>query len=329
MRTITLTDGIGEVVIVPELGAGLASYDLVSDGRREPLFRRCRDLARATPFDLASNLLVPWSNRISGGGFQFDGRFHPLEPNLAREPAPIHGNGFSSTWEVVEATAAGATLAFDSDGPGPFRFAAEVRYVLEAGALRIAMKVTNRGFDKLPFGLGLHPWLLRASGTTLHARASMVTLEDDFHLPAGQVSVASRQEWDFSMPRRLPDGWINNDFSPWDGQAEIVWTDRGLRLRVEADKALSAYIVYSPASDADFFCFEPVTHLVDAHNRPGGPEANGLVVLDSGDELAITCRFVPARLERREAIGAPMDLQTPPSPPTDRRMGLPSGLGAR
>ena len=306
MRTITLTDGIGEVVVVPDLGAGLASYDLVSDGRREPLFRPCRDLTRATPFDLANNLLVPWSNRVSGGGFQFDGRFHPLQPNLAGEPAPIHGNGFSSIWEVAEATAAGATLTFDSDGPGPFRFAAEVRYVLESGALRIAMKVTNRGLDKLPFGLGMHPWLPRTSGTTLHAGATMVTLEDDLHLPAGQVSVASRQEWDFSTPRRLPDGWINNDFSPWEGHAEIVWTDRGLRLSIEAEKALSAYIVYSPAFGADFFCFEPVTHLVDAHNRSGGPEANGLTILDGGDDLATACRFVPARIERHEAAGASM-----------------------
>jgi aldose 1-epimerase len=296
MRTITLTDGAAEVVIVPALGAGLASYDLVSDGRRESLFRPCRDLTRATPFDLASNLLVPWSNRISGGGFQFGGRFYPLQPNLDGEPTPIHGNGFSSTWAVVEATAATATLAFDSDGPGSFMFAAEVCYALEAGTLRVAAKVTNRGRDKLPFGLGLHPWLPRTPGTTLQARATMVTLEDALHLPAGQVPVASREDWDFSTPRRLPDGWINNDFSPWDGQAEIVWTDRRLRLRIEAGRALSAYIVYSPAFDADFFCFEPVTHLVNAHNRSGGPEANGLVLLDSGDDLATACRFVPARL---------------------------------
>jgi aldose 1-epimerase len=296
MDTISLADGVAEVVIVPCLGAGLASYDLVSHGRREPLLRPCRDLSRAAPFDLANILLVPWSNRISGGGFAFGGRFHPLRPNLAHEPMPIHGNGFSSAWNTVEASAVSACFALDSDGPGPFKFIAVVRYSLAQGALRVALKVTNRGPDTLPFGLGLHPWFPRTPGTTLQARAAVVTLEDLFHLPNGQIAVTSREDWNFSAHRRLPDRWINNDFSPWDGHAEIIWSDRGLGLSIEAEGALSAYILYSPASDADFFCFEPVTHLVDAHNRAGGPKANGLAILDHRDDLAIACRFVPTRL---------------------------------
>ena len=298
MRTITLADGIAEVVIVPALGAGLASYDLGARGRREPLFRPCRDVSRVTPFDLANNLLVPWSNRISGGGFRFGGRFHSLQPNLAGEPMPIHGNGFSSKWEVARTSDVSATLALNSDGPGPYKFAAEVRYTLEGGALGIALIVVNRGADALPFGLGLHPWFPRTPGTTLQARAATVTLEGPFHLPVGQIPVSSRADWDFSIARPLPQGWINNDFSSWDGRAEIVWADRGLRMLIDTagDPNLSAYIVYSPSSDAEFFCFEPVTHLVDAHNRPGGPSANGLAVLNDGEELAIGCRFVPVSL---------------------------------
>ena len=295
MQTILLSDGVAEVEIVPRLGAGLARYDLISQGRREPLFRPCRDLLRATPFDLASNLLVPWSNRISGGGFAFGGRFHSIQPNLVGEPMPIHGNGFSSTWETIEESAVGALLTLNSDGPGPFKFGAAVRYSLEQGALSVALKVTNHGREALPFGLGLHPWFPRTPGATLQARAAVVTLEDRLHLPNGQIAVTSREDWNFSAHRRLPHGWINNDFSPWDGHAEIIWSDRGLRLSIEAEGALSAYILYSPASDADFFCFEPVTHLVDAHNRAGGPEANGLAILNHRDDLAIACRFVPTR----------------------------------
>jgi aldose 1-epimerase len=296
MHKLLLSDGVAEVEIVPGLGAGLASYDLISHGRREPLLRPCRDLSRASPFDLANNLLVPWSNRISRGGFEFGGRFHPLQPNLAGEPMPIHGNGFSAAWETIDASAASALLAFDSDGPGPFKFAAAVHYTLEQGALRVALEVTNHGADALPFGLGLHPWFPRTPGAILQARAAIVTLEDHLHLPAGQIAVASREDWNFATHRPLPPRWINNDFSPWDGQAEIIWPDRGLRLRIEAEGPLSAYILYSPASDADFFCFEPVTHLVDAHNRAGGPEENGLAILNHRDVLAIACRFSPSHL---------------------------------
>jgi galactose mutarotase-like enzyme len=68
---LTLFDGVAEAVVVPELGAGLASYDLIEADTRIPLFRPRRDLRGAGPFDLANNLLLPWSNRISGGGFRF------------------------------------------------------------------------------------------------------------------------------------------------------------------------------------------------------------------------------------------------------------------
>ena len=296
LHTLVLSDGLAEVEIAPGLGAGLARYDLISHGRREPLLRPCRDLSRASPFDLANILLVPWSNRISGGGFAFGGRFHPLHPNLAGEPMPIHGSGFSAAWETIDASAGSALLALDSDGPRPFKFAAAVRYALEEGALQVAVEVTNRGPEALPFGLGLHPWFPRTPGTTLQARAAVATLEDRLHLPAGQIDVASREDWNFATHRALPHRWINNDFSPWDGQAEIVWRDRGLRLRIEAEDPLAAYILYSPGSDADFFCFEPVTHLVDAHNRAGGPEESGLAILNPGDALTIACRFTPSQL---------------------------------
>jgi aldose 1-epimerase len=53
---------------------------------------------------------------------------------------------------------------------------------------------------------------------------------------------------------------------------------------------------YSPSNKADFFCFEPVTHPVDAHNLPGGPTANGLRVLAPREAMTAACRFCPRRL---------------------------------
>jgi aldose 1-epimerase len=77
---VTISDGISESAIVPDLGAGLAWYDLVVGGKSAPIFRPCRNPYEAHPLDLALNLLVPWSNRISNGGFTFEGVFHRLEP---------------------------------------------------------------------------------------------------------------------------------------------------------------------------------------------------------------------------------------------------------
>ena len=114
-----------------------------------------------------------------------------------------------------------------------------------------------------------------------------------------------RAEWDFAAPRALPSGWINNAFLGWDGRATVLWPDRSLELEIEADPPLSTYILYSPSDEADFFCFEPVTHPVDAHNLPGGPEANGLTILAPKEILSAACRFSPKPLARDPVPAAP------------------------
>ena len=289
---IVICDGISEVVIRPDIGAAISSYSLIEGGHREPLFRNAPRHA-LSPFDLACNLLVPWSNRISRGGFSFRGRFHPLEPNLSGEAFPIHGNGFSSPWRTVEQTSASARLRLSSDGPGPFRYEAVVSYALEGGALTIDLSVTSRAREPLPYGVGLHPWLPRTAATTLLAPAEDIWLEDERHLPTNCVSVVSRPEWNFGTPHALPPRWINNGFTGWNGSATIFWPERGLALKIEASPPISRYVLYSPGAAADFFCFEPVSHAVDAHNLGGGPEKAGLVVLSPGGTLPMRARFSP------------------------------------
>lgn len=295
-RALTIFDGISEAAVVPELGAD-ASYDLIEVDGRRPLFRPCKEISRATPFELASNLLLPWSNRISGGGFQFAGKFHPLAPNLAGEPYPHHGNGFSSAWTVESAAMARAVLSLTSNGPGPFRYAARVSYDLNGGALTMRLSLVNLAEAPLPFGLGFHPWIVRTPETLLKAAADRIVLETSDHLPSGEAPLASHPEWDFRALRRLPDEWINNSFLGWRGSADIVWPDRKLAIEIEADPVLNVYLVYSPSGEADFFCFEPVTHPVDAHNAPGGPEANGLAIFAPGASLSAACRFTPRRID--------------------------------
>ena len=289
---VTLSDGVGEATIVPDLGAGVASYDLLIEGRREALFRPCRKPLEAQPFDLALNLLVPWSNKISGGGFVFGGEFYRLEPNLPGEPFPIHGNAFSCPWKIESRAPTKVMLSLDSIGPGPFCYAARVTYEIRGGGLSVRLGARNTGRNALPFGLGLHPWLPKTPQTLLQAKSERVVLENRDHLPAGELDIRDREDWNFETPKRLPEAWINNAFLEWDGRARILWPDRGISLDASAEPPLTTYILYSPAFDADFFCFEPVTHPVDAHNLPDGP--NGLIVLQPEQEVSVSCRFAPS-----------------------------------
>ena len=289
--TVQLAAGSLTAEIVPSLGGGVARFDVLHEGRRIEVLRPWPKGGSNDPNALGLYVLVPWSNRISGPGFTFEGRFHPLAPNFAREPWPIHGDGWLSSWRVSSNDERSVGLEHNADGPGPYRYQASLEYTLDTGGLTSRLLAINRAAIALPFGLGFHPWFPRTAGTELLAPAKSFWLEDARHLPTERVMIASRSEWDFSAFRSLPSDWINSCFMDWNGRASILWKDRGLALDMEAGPPLSAYILYSPSADARFFCFEPVSHSVDAHNLPPGPEAHGLAILNPGARLAAECRF--------------------------------------
>lgn len=299
---VRLAAGSLAVEIIPSLGAGVARFDLLRGKRRIEVFRARSEGDPDDPSALGLYVLVPWSNRISGNGFKFDGVFHPLTANLAGEPCPIHGDGWLSPWCVSSADDRGARLEREADGPGPYRYSAVLDYALDADGMTIRLVVANRARMALPFGLGFHPWLPRTPGTRLMARAESVWLEDARHLPTECIAVASRPDWDFSSFRPLPIDWINNGFIGWNGRARILWEDRAVTLEVEAQPPLLTFILYSPSADASFFCFEPVSHAVNAHNLPPGPEAHGLVALAPGEKLVAVCCFRVSETQPRNDL---------------------------
>jgi len=301
-KTIQLAAGSLMAEIVPSLGGGVARFDFLRDRQRSEVFRPWPKNGTDDPNSLGLYVLVPWSNRISGRGFSFGGQFHPLAPNFPGELCPVHGGGWLSEWSIVSTDNRSIKLEHVADGPGPYRYTAGLEYVLDANAMKIRLAATNCAQIALPFGLGFHPWLPRAPATLLLAPAKSVWLEDGRHLPTERVPIADRPEWDFESFRPLPSDWINNGFVGWNGRATILWEDRCLALNVDAQPPLTAYILYSPSATADFFCFEPVSHAVDAHNLPPGPEAHGLVVLKPGRTLVIECTF-RVSVRRLELVG--------------------------
>ncbi|MEM9872704.1 MAG: hypothetical protein AAF822_15825 [Pseudomonadota bacterium] len=107
-------------------------------------------------------------------------------------------------------------------------------------------------------------------------------MEDARHLPTEHLGIGDGNEWDYSAPKTLPDGLINNAFTGWDGTARVMQRSLGISVEITAEPKLTTAIVYSPGSEADFFCFEPVSQAVDAHNRAIRGE---LIVLETGGEL--------------------------------------------
>ncbi len=276
---ITLSAGSAKARILPQMGAGLA--DLFASDL--PVLRPWSGRVEDGPFALACNLLVPFSNRISGG-FTHHGQRHVLAPNLPGEAFPIHGDGFQRAWQVTDHDASHATLTLPGGKIGPFQYAAKVSYSLTPAALETRLSVTNLSSLALPYGLGLHPWFPRDAATRLQFAAMGQWPETSDHLPAtlAPVPVADGGPWHAMAP--LPEGWINMGFDGWDGRTRITQGPKAVSVSLSAS-GLGTALLYSPSASADFFCFEPVSHPVDAHNLPGQP---GLCDLSQGESLSVS-----------------------------------------
>jgi len=283
------------VEVVPRIGGALAAFDVKRGKETMPILRRWTGESE-NPRALASSPMVPWFNRISGGGFTFGGKFYPIAPNDPLEPVPIHGDGWMTPWDIVETKPDKVVLRLRSRAIPPFDYEATQVIALSGATLHIELSVRHLGPTPLPYGLGLHPWFVRTPGVTLEAKATGMWLEQPPAFPTKTEPAPIPEKWSFNAPHHLPDNLIDNGYAGWDGRGRIVWSDRGVALDVEADSATRYYQVYSLGEDCPVFCFEPVTHPNNALCKPGTPEANGLRVLAPGAATSMSAHFAARAL---------------------------------
>lgn len=278
------------VEVLPRLGGSVTAFDLKKGGERLPILRRYTG-EWENPRAVGSSPMVPWFNRISGGGFTFGGTFYPIEPNDPMEPVPLHGDGWSAAWEIVEKKRDRIVLKLRSKTIPPFDYEATQAMTLAGATFEIELRLKHLGVRPIPYGLGQHPWFVRTPGVTLKAKAAGMWLEQPPAFPARTEAAPIPLKWNFSEARPLPDDFIDNGYAGWDGHARIEWVDRGAAVDVESDPGTRYCHVYSLDKDCPYFCFEPVTHPNNALGKPGTPEANGLRVLAPGAETSMLMRL--------------------------------------
>ncbi|WP_439868255.1 aldose 1-epimerase [Pseudomonas syringae] len=279
-NVLTLEDGLTRLTLAPDIGGSIVNWTVLASG--QPLLRPSDEqaLAAGTPRRLACYPLAPWSNRIGNDGFETPDGWLALEPNSANDPLPIHGSAWQQTWTVIEQSAEQVCLQLDSQTP--FAYRAHLRYTLREGTLSIKLTTTHQDSRAVWHGLGLHPYLPRTAHTRLQARAAQVWLCDEAGLPRALQDLPA--EWDFRHGNALPDTRLDNGFTGWDGQSIISQPDLGYELHCQATDS-EYFLVFCPPG-LDFFCFEPVSHPVNAHHLPGRP---GLKLLR--EEESVTLEF--------------------------------------
>lgn len=270
------------------LGAGRLAVDLApaSGGSIERFTVDGQDIlrpGRGTPHrgnESACYPLVPFSNRIANGRFEFDGKEIRLAPNWPGVRHPMHGEGWAVPWQVIASNAHEAEIACEHDGRKgwPFRYRARQHYRLSPDALTVRFALENLELHDVPAGIGLHPFFVRDADCELFFHADAVWLADAEVLPTGRIAVPDA--WDFGHGRRPDDAALDNCFEGWDGEAAIAWPSRKLHLRIEASEPFRHAVVFTPPG-RPFFCFEPVSHAngrIAATRLAGGATLAGEIV---------------------------------------------------
>ncbi len=271
------------LVLAPEQGGAIARLDVAGKQVLRPWSGQLHD----GPFALASNILVPFSNRISNNGFTFEGKFYHLPTTLKSEKMPIHGDGFVKPWQVVSQDHSSAVLALTNGAIGPFLYAATQVFTLTPTALEISLTIKNTGKMSLPFGGGFHPWFPCDEKTSLQFSAKSVWLVDQNRLPVQQKLLSNTPEWNYATAKKMHKKMLDNCWTGWSGTAIISQGERYVSTKITASETLDYALVHCKP-DAGFLCFEPVSHPVDSINMAGRP---GLYRLEPLAELHFSTKF--------------------------------------
>ena len=97
--------------------------------------------------------------------------------------------------------------------------------------------LTNRADRRMPFSFGQHPWFPTHGGALMRFAATGMWLSDREGQTVRVVPITA--EADYAAPRRPPSAYSNVCYAGWDGRAEIVWLDAGVRLSLTAELSLS------------------------------------------------------------------------------------------
>ncbi|GAA4752441.1 aldose 1-epimerase [Sphingomonas daechungensis] len=232
--------------------------------------------------------LVPYVNRIRGGAFAFRGREIRLEPNMAGDPSPLHGQGWLNPWTADEVDGSSAVLSYRHEpGEWPWAYEAQQDFRLVDSVLDVRLTCTNTSGEPMPCGLGQHPYFQCGPQTRIDTGVGFVWTIDDKVLPVAKLPATGR----YDLKDRLICGQaLDNGFADWSGRALITDPDWLFEIELSSPEA-RFFQIYSPASGGVFVA-EPVSHANAALNEPETDWlALGIRILEPGEQMCLDMRI--------------------------------------
>lgn len=284
---VELTAGVLRLELSPSIGGSISAFDWLGEGAPRPILRKCHGGLEKV-LDAASFPLVPYVNRIRGGRFTFRGREVRLAPNMARDPSPLHGQGWLGAWDVEATNEAGATLSFrHPPAEWPWAYEARQEFELDPSGLSLGLTCTNTGAEPMPCGLGQHPYFPCGPDTRIDTRVTHAWTIDADVLPVERVVADGR----YDLRERLVCGQgLDNGFGGWNGEAVLGDPNWPYDVRLSSLET-RFFQLYSPP-EGGICVAEPVTHANAALNAPEAEWAElGMRVLAPGETMRLDMRL--------------------------------------
>jgi len=246
-------------VVAPSRGGMLTRFDV---GGRAVVF-----MDEATLADTQRNVrggnpvLFPSPGRLEGDRYATRGAAGELKQ---------HGLARLAPWSLVSSTTREAVVRLVADDATrrvfPWSFALTIRYTLDGARVSIATTVENRtegrptgdASDRMPFGLGFHPYFQVASADKARTVFETSAIRAYDNVSRSVVDVVS--PLDLTRPEvdlRL--------FGHAGGRAELRLAD-GRRVEITADPAFGHWVIWT-LEGRDFVCVEPWTSPPNALNQ--------------------------------------------------------------
>jgi len=285
--TVTLQAGKLTLALNPSLGGSISAFEWIDGEASRPILRKC-NTRHEKVLDAACFPLVPYVNRIRGGRFTFRGRDVRLQPNMAGDPSPLHGQGWLGAWAVERQDERSAIQTFTHEpGEWPWSYEARQSFLLDERGLTVSLGCRNTGTDPMPCGLGQHPYFPCGGETRIDTMVMTAWTIDEQVLPVAEVPATGRFDL---CDRPVCSQDLDHGFGGWGGEARLSDPDWPYDVRLSSPDA-RFFQLYSPPSGG-IFVAEPVTHANAALNAPEDQWAElGMRVLAPGEEMKLDMRL--------------------------------------
>jgi aldose 1-epimerase len=208
--------------------------------------------------------LVPYGGRLREGLFEFENRRYQYPLNALPERHSSHGDGWSRPWLLSQLGRRSATMSLEADDGAPFQYRCDQSVSITGNRVSIVLLVRNLSAQRIPVGLGLHPYFANRNEARIKARLPTRWRWDNEMMPVRREPNPDALTF-LREGKRVNELAVSVEYANWDGKAAIEWPARDLLVELETYPPLAHVVMWMPGGES-FFCFEPMSHATDALN---------------------------------------------------------------